>query len=125
MWMGRWRVNQAPLTEPPIEFIEAAFGIRALAAPLGLYGVGTLGETVHSTDAVELHTLIDQDDLLAGALFVFRGFRFLLNLAPGDVPREARLPSGEGWASSALLYHIARINNTVHGRMSHHIRFKW
>lgn len=122
---GQWRFNKAPLTEPPVEFVRAAFGRSQLEPPLGLYGVATVGETILSMDALELTTLLDLDGLLVGALFKFRGVRFFLNLAPGEIPREARLPSGEEWVPSALLHHVVRINSKVRGKWSHEIRFKW
>lgn len=117
--------NYLDTYRPPRLFVGAAFGLTRLERPLGLYGVGTVGENIAPRNAVELCTLLDTEGALAGALFTFLGFRFFLNLQQGEVPRSFPLPSGEGWMMSSALYHIARLNSKVGKKLSHYIHFLW
>jgi len=108
-----------------LSLIEAAFGVRPLPKPLGLYSVAAIGETIESKDAVEARTLIDRADAMGGVLFTFAGFRFLLLLAEGDVPAVTEMPSTRGWIESGVVYHIRDLDNRVGKKLSHRVRFKW
>jgi len=122
---GVWALSGTPLGRPPLGFIRASFGLSPLQRPLGLYAAGAVGEDVKYMDGVEIRTLLQPDGALAGALFTFLGFRFFLNLQDGVVPATFRLPSGDGWLASSVLYHISRLNGKVAGKLSHFVQFLW
>lgn len=122
---GKWRLSGGSLDDPPLSLIEAALGIKSLQAPLGLYAVAKVGESIPSRSEVEVRTLLDPSDGLVGMLFTFVGFRFLLLLADGEVPLSALMPSSEGWLQSSLQYHIREINYRVGKKLSHRVRFSW
>ncbi len=121
---GRWNYSGTALDcTPPKLFVDAAFGLGALQKPLGLYGLGSLGEDIVPSNSVELRTLLIKEDSLAAAVFTFLGIRFLLNLSEGDMPRSAYLPAGREWVDSSLVYHIERLNNKIGKKLSHYVHF--
>jgi len=121
-----WALSGSALDQPPNVLVGAAFGLQALAKPMGLYAVGTVGETVTHLDGVELATLLrSTDDALVGGLFTFLGLRFLLYLDHVPVPASLSLPSGQGWVTSEALYHIAKINGELGGKLSHYVHVLW
>jgi hypothetical protein len=122
---GVCALSGSPLATPPRLFIDVVFGLSELQRPLGLYAAAAVGETVTPRDALELRTLLDQAGTLAGALFTFIGLRFFLNLQAGQVPYSFPLPAGHGWLNSGALYHIARLNTKVAGKLSHYVQFLW
>lgn len=121
-----WALSGSVLDQPPEALVRAAFGREALAKPMGLYGVGAVGETIKHVDGVELVTLLRQsDNALVGGLFIFLGLRFLLYVDSVPVPASLPLPSGQGWLTSDALYHIGKINGTVGGKLSHYVHILW
>jgi len=121
-----WALSGSALDQPRETLVRAALGREALAKPMGLYGVGAVGETIKHVDGVELVTLLRQsDNALVSGLFTFLGLRFLLYVDSVPVPASFPLPSGQGWLTSEALYHIGKINGTVGGKLSHYVHILW
>lgn len=120
-----WSLNHAAFDKPPEQLVRAAYGLDSLAKPLGLYAAGTIGEQIEFEDKIEMSTLLRDTGELVGALFGFLGLRFLLYLDSDALPNVVRLPKGQDWATSSVLYHISKMNHKVGGRLSHYIHYLW
>lgn len=113
---------------PPGVLIDAVFGVRALSKPLGLYGVAVLGEAAVSSDKVEFRPLLTLNgSQIAGGLFFFRGFRYLLHTddTPLDPTLRITKEGGTDWNGSAALYHIRNMDCNIAGALSHSVDYAW
>jgi len=119
---GDWIIGPGTHSKgmPSPELVEIAFGIRQFQNGAGLYVAGHAGEKINSRDGVRITPKTYNQNLVAGG-FVFRGYRFFLNL----LCHEFRM-DGE----SHLLYHGAKLRFKVPNKkgkllFSHEIAFKW
>lgn len=125
---GGWDLDpSATMSRPPSTLVAAAFGKKELKRPLGLYSAQNLGEDVDLADEVHFSTLLAPGGMLVGAMFRFRGLRFLLYLSKHPLtstilPTDPRVGSVK---LSAALYHLSAINWDVGGIRSHYIHFRW
>jgi len=71
---------------PTPELTEIAFGIRSFPGKAGLYLVGQQGQQINSVDNVTFTPLLNNGAYVAGGLFSFRGFTYLLFLLPQGPP---------------------------------------
>lgn len=121
-----WQLTGQPVTSSPDQLVRAAFGHEELSRPLGLYGLGSVGETVSSGEHVEFATILGAGALV-GTAFRFRGHRCLLWLSNAPVPKVLTLDSQHGteWATGDLLYHLALIRWKIGKKLSHVCQFTW
>jgi len=114
---GLWTIGPDSTKEgrPSKSLVEIAFGLREFDKWAGLYIVGEAGETIDSMDRVNCTPLTDGLRLVAG-LFVFRGYRFYLNLLPEKFDKHYQ---------ADLLYRETTINCSIGGRPSHAIKLRW
>lgn len=126
--------NDAPLWpdgvkrfNPPLDLVRAAYGLAPLAPPRGLYVVASMGEAIAHLDGVEFGPLFTKDDILAGGVFKFVGYRFMLSLFPESLPPNLNLGGdpAHAWHDGQPLYHLSRINQDVGARRSHFVDFEW
>ena len=112
---------------PPRVLVEAAFGGPPLAAGAGLYAAASVGETGFANESVQFAPLFDVNDALPGAIFSFCGFRFLLSLREGPLPRKISIGADESspWFATDLLHHIQRLRFTLADSISHWVYFEW
>ena len=64
--------------QPSDELVQIAFGSETFRGKAGLYSVVQVGQEVQSSDKLGFMSLIEKQ-YVAGGLFAFRGFRFLLS----------------------------------------------
>lgn len=121
----RWVVDDAPLFSPPSPLVKAAFGQADLPAFMGLYAVAMEGGQLYSSDAVEFAPLIKDDEFIVGALFGFRGFRFVLSLTRQRLPDYLDFLTFPGWRGARAIYHLPRLNFENRGRLSQRLQFVW
>lgn len=123
---GTWHLTGQPLTSSPDRLVRAAFGHESLLRPLGLYGLGSVGETITSGEHVEFATILSAGALV-GTAFRFRGHRFLLWLSNAPVPQSLVLDSQHGaeWSTGDLLYHMTLIRWKIGKKLSHVCQFTW
>lgn len=122
----RWLHDRASPDVPSL-FVEAAFGLMRLPAPMGLYAAASPGETVHDIEAVELAPLLFEDGSIAAFLFRFVGVRFLLSLVNLEMPRVLKLPHARSpdWDEGRMLRHLKRIDWNIGPWRSHFLDFRW
>jgi hypothetical protein len=123
----KWRQTQKPLDKPPLALIELAFGLRSFERPMGLYTAASIGDSIEFTDSITFAPLEYGDEGMIGALFTFRGLRFVLHLEPHELPARLEIPTSNSprWRSADLFYHLKRMNWNVGEKASHHIKFEW
>jgi hypothetical protein len=111
------------------DLVRKAFGLKAFDEGEGIYIVGNVGQQINSQDMIRLVTLVATrpNKYIAGALFIFRGYRFFLNLHVGLVSRlpEGLGVPGENWGRATLLYRGKRIRQVVGKHLSSVITFDW
>jgi hypothetical protein len=122
-----WADSGSPVGSPPRSLVVAAFGHTPLDKPMGLYGTASMGEQLQFADAVEFAPILTNERQVVAGLFNFRGPRFLVNLRGEPLPAELQLPEGRGraWPTSALYYHLKRMNFKVGRWQSHYVDFLW
>ena len=120
-----WSFRRTPDHLAPPEFVLAAFGRENLRPPLGLYAAAGTGDQVAVSERVELLTLLSQDLALAGGIFVFGGYHFLLYLDPGPLPAELLLGTAPDLRPKSLLYRLKRVNHKVGRWHSHYAQLLW
>src|SRR5260370_31243785 len=111
--------------EPPCNLVEVAFGRQEFEPRAGLYFLGDPGEQIDSNERHRIVTFVNAMDQLVGAMFYFRGFRFLLYVdksGPGEQVHLA-LPGISG--PSRPLYHLANIRVKLGNHLSHVIEIRW
>lgn len=117
------------MSQPPERLVKAAFGIENLDYPMGLYSAATLGQPEDYTDVVQYSPLINEARAaLCGALFCFRGFRFILYVGKDELPMDRfdlPLTQIETWKSSTLRWRLEGIKFTLKHRMSHTVDYVW
>jgi hypothetical protein len=98
--------------KPTEELVRIAFGLSSFKERAGLYSIVHTGQVINSTDVVALAPLIKEKTYIAGGLFSFRGFRFLLFLMPEGPPSplDGVWLDGEDVGQSQLNYHNQRID---------------
>lgn len=112
---------------PPLWMVRTAYGSESLAKPMGLYSVAYVGEQTAHRDGVEFGPLFTKADVLVGGVFKFVGYRFLLSLFPGELPKELACTSDpkNDWFRGEPFYHVRRWNHDVGGRRSHFVDINW
>jgi len=122
----RW-CGGSPGRIPPKSLVDAAFGGRPLANGAGLYAAASVGEAGVANESVHFAPLFDASDELPGAIFSFCGFRFLLSLREGPLPRRISIGADESspWYATDLVHHLERIRFTIADSISHWIYFDW
>jgi len=123
----RWPGTSAASTQPADRIVRMVFGREPVTWPMGLYSAALLGETIKFSEEVAFAPLFDRHDTLVGALFTFRGLRFLLYLGLDPPPHDIQLPGTKmpGWEQSGLLYRTRRLQWKAGGKLSHYLHFMW
>jgi hypothetical protein len=114
-----WHSTGQRADDPPAEFVEVVFGQRSIASPLGLYATPQVGAAVGLAGHFGFTPVFGPGERLAGALFQFQGFGFLL-WACMESPPDL---SAAGTAKP--IYHLRQIRFTVRGASSHVVDLKW
>jgi hypothetical protein len=112
---------------PSLALVEAAFGLRRLVKPMGVYVLPVTGETYEINDKVRLITLITGSGYAGGAIAQFGNLGYLLNLMPTEP--TANTFNGpllrETLGSAHFMYHLRRSIFRVYDRPSASIDFYW
>ncbi|MDQ6768667.1 MAG: hypothetical protein M3Z54_01610 [Gemmatimonadota bacterium] len=122
-----WRQTRLPLSQLPEKLVQIAFGLEPFVKPMGLYATAALGENVAVSEGVSFSPLIYGEEGMIGALFTFRGFRFVLHLEPLELPAVLEVP-GVGvrhWPTGKLLYHHQRYNWAVGRKITRYVQLLW
>lgn len=113
--------------QPPEQLVQVVFGLSQLADHCGLHGTSIAGQSLYSDDTVGFAPLIRHKEFIVGALFVFRGHRFLLWL--GDQPLPPTLASlnisDPDWCGARVHYHLRGIDFALQDRVSHRLIIEW
>lgn len=81
----RWHPNGNTYDDPPIEILEALFGLRRLDKPMGLFltlGKGDLLEGMEMSSIIHLKN--SDTHLFVGCLIFLRDIRFFISLSEGN-----------------------------------------
>ncbi len=116
---AKWHSTGQRADDPPAEFVEIVFGQRSISSPLGLYATPQVGAAVGPAGYLSFIPVFATGERLAGALFQFQGFDFLL-WACAESPPEFGFPG-----TGKPIYHLRRIKFTVRGVPSHAVDLKW
>ena len=112
---------------PTEELVKIAFGLSSFDGRAGLYSIVHVGQQINSTDTIGFAPLIKDKTYIAGGLFSFRGFRFLLFLMPQGPPSPLSgvWLEGEDVGKSQLNYHNRLINEFRGKHKSQVVEIKW
>jgi hypothetical protein len=121
----RWAPSDTPLTEPPPLMVQAAFAKALLPEFMGLYTVRSVGSMFYSDDTVSFAPLIQQGTHVAGGIFGFRGFQFLLSLVEERAPERLDFIRFPNWENASPAYHLRHIRFEVAGFLSQRFTFRW
>ena len=113
--------------QPSKRLVEVCFGVTKFQAGAGLYSVVHIGQEIHSADIVRFAPILTDQKYLIGGLYIFRGFRYFLNLEEVNLER---LPQGigfpgEDWGNSQLNFHNRRMYDKVGSYTSQIFATKW
>ena len=110
------------------QLVRIAFGLDSFSGRAGLCSAVSIGQQIDSTDRVEFVPLLDLTKCVAGGLFSFRGFRFLLFLGsegpPGGRLKGIKLGE-EDWSDYQLNYHNRQISEYMGKYLSQVLDVKW
>lgn len=136
----QWSASGSRPIEPPIDIVEAVFGIRRLAEPMGLWLAVGLGENIKQTDGLSIATYfhtgeIDSEGIppvngdakgFAGASLTFFGYRFLIWLSPDLFPPFAPAPGVEfKEGGDRPIYHPTMFFFNLGGASSQELSITW
>jgi hypothetical protein len=118
--------------EPSCDLVEIAFGKSKFTGSAGLYNSGEVGEKIDSDDRVTIVSFFDRaNEFVLGAVFHFRGFRFMLALDETGFPGNVTVNHQDGQKTTIYakpLRHLKAIRVLVgpsQKYLSHSIDFKW
>lgn len=122
-----WHLEDATAVRPPQQLVDAAFGLKPLAAPLGLYAAAQVGFDIDPKHQVRFGALTDQDGRFVAGLFSFCGLLFVMWLVEQEPPATLRIPSAPGslFDGMALLYRRCSYRAAFNGRLSHALEINW
>lgn len=126
----RWP-NGTTDRSPPLDVVEAAYGIVPIVSPLGLHAAAGIGQQVTSGEHIHFAPITDTNTgYIAGGTFEFSGLRFVFawtqrNLEPfirhlGEVATPFA-----GWKESNLLHPFRGMNMEVRGRRTQRLKVTW
>jgi hypothetical protein len=122
----QWLHATAANTIPDM-LVNIALGHQRFVYPTGLYFYGGLGHRTDSADAVVMTVRQQDDELIRGLDWYFRGFRFLLWLDPAQ--ELAAGTSTHIWKAgdeeSPLHYHLPQLTLTRRGAPFAEVHFAW
>jgi hypothetical protein len=116
---AKWLISEQSADEPPDNLVEMVFGHKTVVQPLGLYATPQVGAPVTPPGFFGFRPVFRLGDLLAGALFQFQGFGFLL-WACMETP-----PVIESVGIAQPMYRLRKIRFTIGGASSHMVELKW
>jgi len=125
---GEYPIGENSLPgRPTEELVKIAFGVSSFKGRDGLYSIVHVGQQIDSTDTIVFAPLIKDKTYIAGGLFAFRGFRFLLFLMPQGPPSPLSGVNfeGEDLGKSQLNYHNQLINEFQGKYKSQLVEIKW
>jgi hypothetical protein len=119
--------------QPSPDLVKIVFGLEKFRHKAGLYVPAAAGQSVEPQDRVEYVPMangpLKERGFLPGAMFVFRGYNFILYLGEEglDPNAELQLPRPLINASIRVLpiFHLRAMISQVNGRKSHVIQFRW
>jgi len=111
---------------PPL-FVRAVLGLESLPPPMGMYFGAFEGEQIEMADEFRFTARLGANREILGAVFSFRGPRFLLHLTRQDPGAAPVLPLavGERSAPTRVQFHAPRIDFKVDRWVSHYLDFMW
>lgn len=112
---------------PSNELVEIAFGLTSFQFPFGLYHI-FLQDLIYSSDRIEFAPFIKHDNsYVAGGLFSFRGFKFLLFFGHEKPPQNlTNVKLGEtSLGNSKLYYRPPKIGFRLDSIPFQEIKIKW
>lgn len=124
----RWHLNNLEAINPPIEILEAQFGLTTLKYPMGLYQIMAVGDKVQNEQRAGIaHLHHTKTEGYVGALVNFRNLQFLIYLH-----NEPNLGIFESWQGTTFgtgynkpMYHPKEWRFTTKGKISSILRFDW
>jgi hypothetical protein len=107
--------------------VEIAFGLQKFQGRAGLYSIVRVGQNIQSDDTVRFAPLIKNQQYIAGGLWSFHGFRYLLFLQHEGPPQPLSGVSfdGEDLGQSQLNFHNEQARENVGKYLSHVVQTKW
>jgi hypothetical protein len=116
---ARWLMSCQLAADPPVELVEIAFRRRRAELPFGLYSAESVGSAVASLGHFGFHPVFAGEGQLAGAIFQFEGFGFILWACSVPPPDFSTV------GGPKPLYHLKRVRFTIGGASSHAVDFRW
>jgi hypothetical protein len=112
---------------PTDELVKIAFGLRSFPGKAGLYSIVRVGQARYSDDSVKFAPLIKDQSYIAGGLFSFRGFIFLLFLEPEGLaqPLIGLSFDGEDLGQCQINFHNKQARAVVGKYLSHVVQTNW
>ncbi len=120
-----WRHTSSAHDLPPGSLVDVAYGVEPLSESMGLYFFAPETDEVRSGDSVDFAPLLDNDEVISGGLFCFRGFKFVLNLVEERLPDPFGLKWSSEWAYGQTVYRPKRIRFRNRGFLSQVLEFQW
>jgi hypothetical protein len=122
-----WFENSSPVKNPPISFVEVAYGIKEMERPYGLFQSNSVNEVIAIEDAVSFQPLLVLNNKIIGFEFRFGGFKFMLWLCNIYPNKWKGLHSSLGniWGNLEEPLRPGSINYEVDGKTSQVINFIW
>ncbi len=119
--------DSTEIGKPSLSVVETAFGVRKFQNRAGLYSVVRVGQTRTSEDTVSFAPLIKDSAYIAGGLWSFRGFVYLLFLGAEGPPQPLVGVSfdGEDFGACQLNFHNRQARMNVGKYLSQVIETVW
>jgi hypothetical protein len=111
--------------QPSKRLVRIAFGLSQFEGKSGLFGVVDLGSRFNSHEILRFGPLVYDETYVAGGLFHFYGYRFVLFLDP-EGPRPGGVNyAGQDWSSSLLHRHASGLKMGIGKHISHIVDINW
>lgn len=124
-----WHDTKTVSLQPPLEIVEAIYGLRAFENPVGLYLAYEVGDQhYHERENVKVETFVHQSGGFVGANLDFNGFRFLMWLSQESVKSSSvRSSAGTlfGPGAAQLMYHPQKGRFRIERLVSQRLVFEW
>ena len=126
---GFWHTGNLPSITPPVEIIEAIFGLDRLKYPMGLYSINAKGDINKDEERVDIQTLSHSETGgYVGCMINLRNVHFLMWLSNEKLDESNfTSPTGAvfGPGGNEPGYHIAEFRYTTGGRLVGILNLDW
>lgn len=117
--------DSTEVRQPSRRLVEIAFGLSQFEGKSGLFSVIDMSSEIQSTEILRCGPLVYDETYVAGGLFYFYGYRYVLFLDPEGPRPESVNYAGQNWDLRRLHRHAVGLKMGIGKHISHIVEVNW